>query len=89
MPQPQTRLVAKQHPMKNRHALHRKLAEGYPEQEAELKKNKIRYEGQIYPDSVHGFFNDATPERYNKETAQQAWARTIEWFNEYVRGAQG
>jgi len=61
------------------------LSGAYPAQEAELKKNNIRYEGHIYPDSVHGFFNDATPERYNKVTAQQAWTRTIEWFNQYVR----
>jgi carboxymethylenebutenolidase len=66
-------------------ALDKKLSEAYPAQEAELKKNKITYEGHIYPNSVHGFFNDATPERYNKVSAQQAWARTIEWFNQYVR----
>jgi carboxymethylenebutenolidase len=66
-------------------ALDKTLSEAYPAQEADLKKNNIRYEGHIYPDSVHGFFNDATPERYNKVTAQQAWTRTIEWFNQYVR----
>jgi carboxymethylenebutenolidase len=66
--------------------LDKNLSGAYPAQEAELKKNNIRYEGHIYPDSVHGFFNDATPERYNKVTAQQAWTRTIEWFNQYVRG---
>src|SRR5580693_3624777 len=58
-------------------ALDKNLSEAYPAQEAELKKNKIRYEGHIYPNSVHGFFNDATPERYNKAAAQQAWTRTI------------
>ena len=68
-------------------ALDKNLSDAYPAQEAELKKNKIRYEGHIYPNSVHGFFNDATPERYNRATAQQAWTRTIEWFNQYVRGA--
>jgi carboxymethylenebutenolidase len=66
-------------------ALDKTLSEAYPAQEAELKKNNIRYEGHIYPNSVHGFFNDATPERYNKATAQQAWTRTIEWFNQYAR----
>ncbi len=66
-------------------ALDKNLAGGYPAQEAELKKNKIRYEGHVYPESVHGFFNDATPERYNKVTAEQAWTRTIQWFNQYVR----
>jgi carboxymethylenebutenolidase len=66
-------------------ALDKTLSGAYPAQEAELKKNNIRYEGHIYPDSVHGFFNDATPERYNKVSAQQAWTRTIEWFNQYAR----
>ena len=68
-------------------ALDKNLAAAYPAQEAELKKNKIRYEGHLYPNSVHGFFNDSTPERYNKATAQQAWTRTIEWFNQYIRDA--
>ena len=66
-------------------ALDKALSGAYPAQEAELKKNNIRYEGHIYPNSVHGFFNDATPERYNKVAAEQAWTRTIEWFNQYVR----
>ena len=68
-------------------ALDKNLITNYPAQEAELKKNNVRYEGHIYPDSVHGFFNDATPERYNKVTAEQAWTRTIQWFNQYTRDA--
>jgi len=68
-------------------ALDKNLVTNYPAQEAELKKNNIRYEGHLYPDSVHGFFNDATPERYNKVTAEQAWTRTIQWFNQYARDA--
>jgi carboxymethylenebutenolidase len=68
-------------------ALDKGAIERWPAHEAAMKKNKIRYEGQIYPNSVHGFFNDATPERYNKVTAEQAWTRTIAWFNQYVRMA--
>jgi len=68
-------------------ALDTRLVNAYPAYEAELERNNIRYEGHIYPESVHGFFNDATPERYNKATAEQAWTRTIEWFNQYVRDA--
>ncbi|WP_342362872.1 dienelactone hydrolase family protein [Terrarubrum flagellatum] len=71
----------------NHGALDKTLAEGYPNQEAELKKNNIRYEGHLWPASVHGFFNDATPERYNKTTAPHAWARTVEWFNQHTRSA--
>ncbi|OYU69958.1 MAG: carboxymethylenebutenolidase [Alphaproteobacteria bacterium PA2] len=69
----------------NHGALDSGLAAGYPAQEAELKKNNIRHEGHLWPNSVHGFFNDATPERYNKVTAPQAWARMIEWFNTHTR----
>ena len=68
-------------------ALDKPAVDGWPAQEAALKKNNIRYEGHIYPNAVHGFFNDATPERYNRLAATQAWTRTIEWFNQYVRTA--
>jgi carboxymethylenebutenolidase len=71
----------------NHGALDKPAVDGWPAQEAALKKYNIRYEGHIWPNSVHGFFNDATPERYNKVTAQEAWTRTIEWFNQYVRNA--
>jgi carboxymethylenebutenolidase len=57
----------------------------WPAQEAALKAAGVTYEGHIYPNSVHGFFNDATPERYNRATATEAWDRTIGWFNKYVR----
>jgi carboxymethylenebutenolidase len=66
-------------------ALDTALVNAYPAYEAELKKNNIPHEGHLWPNSVHGFFNDATPERYNKTTAPQAWTRTIEWFNQYAR----
>ena len=68
-------------------ALDTGLVNAWPAYEAELKKNGVPNEGHIWPNSVHGFFNDATPERYNKVTAPQAWARTIEWFNQYARSA--
>jgi len=71
----------------NHGGLDTSLVNAWPAYEAELKKNNIPNEGHIWPNSVHGFFNDATPERYNKVTAPQAWARTIEWFNQYSRMA--
>ncbi|MES2292757.1 MAG: dienelactone hydrolase family protein [Pseudomonadota bacterium] len=67
--------------------LDKALANGYPAQAAELKRNNITFEGHVYPNAVHGFFNDATPERYNRAAAEQAWSRTIEWFNQYARAA--
>jgi len=66
-------------------ALDTMLANAYPAYDAALKQNNIPHEGHIYPNSVHGFFNDATPERYNKAAAEQAWNSTIAWFNKYTR----
>jgi len=67
-------------------ALDTRLAEAYPAYDAALTAAKVPHEGHIYPGAVHGFNNDATPERYNKAAADQAWQRTIEWFDKYVRG---
>jgi carboxymethylenebutenolidase len=67
-------------------ALDTRLAEAWPAYDAALKAANVPHEGHIYPGAVHGFNNDATPERYNKAAADQAWQRTIEWFDKYVRG---
>jgi carboxymethylenebutenolidase len=63
-----------------------RLVQAWPAYEAALKAAGVKYEGHIYPGAGHGFNNDATPARYNKAAADQAWKRTIEWFNQYVRG---
>ena len=68
-------------------ALDTRLVEAYPDYEAAMQANNVTHEGHLYPDSVHGFFNDATPERYNQVTAEEAWTRTIAWFNRYTREA--
>jgi carboxymethylenebutenolidase len=68
-------------------ALDTRLVEAFPEYEAAMQASQVTHESHIYPDSVHGFFNDATPERYNKTTAEEAWAHTIAWFNQYTRDA--
>ena len=68
-------------------ALDKALVEAYPAYAAALKQAGVTHEGHIYPNSVHGFFNDATPERYNKVTAEEAWRRTIDWFNRHSRAA--
>ena len=62
------------------------LVANWPAYEAALKAAGVTYEGHIYKNAVHGFNNDATPERYNKAAADEAWQRTIDWFNKYVRG---
>ena len=65
----------------------KRLVDAWPAYETALKAAGVTYEGHIYPNAVHGFNNDATPQRYNKAAADEAWKRTIAWFNKYVRGA--
>jgi dienelactone hydrolase len=33
----------------------------------------------------HGFHNDTNP-RYDEAAAKEAWQRTLNWFNKYLRG---
>ena len=65
--------------------LDQKLAATWPAYDAALKMANVPHEGYIYAGAVHGFNNDATPERFNKTAADQAWQRSIDWFNKYVR----
>jgi len=67
-------------------ALDTRTNASWPDYEKALKAAKVPNEGHLYSNSVHGFFNDATPERYNQAAATEAWTRTIDWFNKYVRG---
>jgi carboxymethylenebutenolidase len=62
------------------------LVAAWPAYEAALKAAGVTYEGHIYAGAGHGFNNDATPQRYNKAAADEAWTRTVAWFNRYVRG---
>lgn len=37
-----------------------------------------------YPHADHAFHRAATPERYHGPSAENAWARTLDWFGAYV-----
>jgi carboxymethylenebutenolidase len=56
----------------------------WPDYEMDLKANKVNYTMHMYPQANHGFHNDSTA-RYNKEMAELAWTRTIEFFNKHLR----
>ena len=58
-----------------------RVNEGWPAYEEALKKNNKEYTDYVYPNVNHGFHNDSTP-RYDKEAAELAWKRTIEFFKE-------
>jgi carboxymethylenebutenolidase len=63
-----------------------RLVEAWPAYDEALSAAGVTHEGHIYPGVVHGFFNDATPERYDAAAAEDAWRRMVGWFNTHVRG---
>ena len=54
---------------------------GWPDYEAALKEHNKEYQAFTYPNANHGFHNDTTP-RYDKESAELAWKRTVDFFKE-------
>lgn len=57
---------------------------GWPDYETALKANNIEYEAFFYPEVNHGFHNNTTP-RFDKEAADLAWSRTIEFFKDKLK----
>jgi carboxymethylenebutenolidase len=67
-------------------ALDTRLSESWPAYDKALTAAHVPHEGHIYANSVHGFNNDATPERYNRAASTEAWTHTVDWFNKYLKG---
>jgi carboxymethylenebutenolidase len=67
-------------------AMDDRINAGWPAYETALKAAKVDYQQYTYPNTMHGFNNDTTP-RYDAEAAKQAWQRTVDWFNKYVRAS--
>ena len=57
---------------------------GIANYESALKANNKVYSLHMYEGRQHGFHNDTTP-RYDETAAKLAWARTLEFFNKYLR----
>ncbi len=60
------------------------LDEGIPldsvqQMQDELKKGKSKSEIVVFPNAKHGFLADYRPQ-YNKESAEDAWKKMLEWF---------
>ncbi len=57
---------------------------GWPAYEAALKANNKEYTAYVYANVNHGFHNDSTP-RYDKQSAELAWERTLDFFREKLK----
>jgi len=66
-------------------SLDQRITAGWPAYEEALKANHVTYKGYVYEGANHGFHNDTTP-RYDEAAAKLAWQRTLDWFNEYLKG---
>ncbi|MBI3998736.1 MAG: dienelactone hydrolase family protein [Armatimonadetes bacterium] len=67
-------------------ALDTRINAGIPAIRGALQNARIVHEIVIYPDADHAFFND-TGARYKPEAARDAWAKTLAWFEKYLKGA--
>ncbi len=63
--------------------LDHRVNESWNEYEQELKAGGANYVMHMYPQANHGFHNDSTG-RYDKEKADLAWQRTIEFFQKHL-----
>ncbi|MEZ5357136.1 MAG: dienelactone hydrolase family protein, partial [Bryobacteraceae bacterium] len=66
-------------------SLDTRINSGWPAYDEALKANGIPHTGYIYEGANHGFHNDTTP-RYDEKAAKLAWQRTLEFFNQHLRG---
>lgn len=56
--------------------------DGVQRMQDELKKGKSKSEIVVYPNAEHGFFADVRPS-YNKQAAEDAWAKLQAWFKKH------
>jgi len=61
-----------------------RITGGWPAFDAALSQAGVPHEGHIYKSANHGFHNDTTP-RYDEAAAKEAWQRTLDWLNKYLR----
>ena len=58
-----------------------RINNAWPAYKTALEKAGVPYTAYQYPGTQHGFNNDTTP-RYNQPAANQAWQRSVAFFNE-------
>ena len=80
---PETALVAQ---IKARVLLHyagldERINAGRSAYEAAMKTANVRFESFVYEGKQHAFHNDTNTARYDKTTAELAWARTLALFS--------
>jgi carboxymethylenebutenolidase len=52
--------------------------------EGQIKQRGVATDFKVYQGQDHAFFNDTNPEVYHKESAADAWQRTLAWFKRHL-----
>lgn len=60
-----------------------RVNESWAGYETDLKASNVDYTMHMYEEANHGFHNDSTG-RYDKEMAELAWKRTIDFFKKHL-----
>lgn len=66
--------------------LDERINKGIPALKEALDKHRVDYEMHMYEGAQHAFNNDTNPARYNKEAAELAWRRTIDFLRRRLGG---
>jgi carboxymethylenebutenolidase len=64
-----------------------RINQGIPDYRQALEQAEVDHTIHMYEGVNHAFHNDANAARYDKEAAELAWSRTIEFFDETLKGA--
>lgn len=63
-----------------------RITNGVPATEEAMKKYNKSYTYKIFPGTQHAFFHDGRPDRYHPEAAKEAWARTLQFLKQHLKG---
>jgi carboxymethylenebutenolidase len=58
------------------------LMESLPKLKESMQKNGKKFDAVVYPNAGHAFFNDTNVRAYNREAAEDAWKKTLEFLRE-------
>lgn len=64
-----------------------RLVRQLPEVEQAMSDANVGFEARVYDTAGHAFFNDDNPQAYNREAAEDAWQRTLEFLQRNVADA--
>ena len=65
--------------------LDQRINAGIADFERALKANQARYTIHMYGGVNHAFHNDTAAARYDRQAAELAWSRTIDFFDRHLR----